>query len=248
MTEKKIIVFDIDNTLTESRSAMDEVMVELFCRLLSVKKVAIVSGGAFHQFDKQIIGHLLQGCNLSNLYLFPTKGGEMYEYKDNNWIKIYEEKLSLNDRQKIREAFEKVLGEVDFIPNESYGDKLQDRETQFTFSALGEDAPTDLKKAWDPDFAKRQILKKELDVLLPEFDIGIGGSTSIDISKKGIDKAYAIRKIMEYLKLTKEEILFIGDAIFPGGNDYPAVSTGVECIKVKDYHETEDVIRKILEK
>nr|MCU0680628.1 HAD-IIB family hydrolase [Planctomycetota bacterium] len=112
--------------------------------------------------------------------------------------------------------------------------------------ALGQDAPVSLKKDWDADATKRIELKKHLDKYLPEFTVEIGGSTSIDITQKNIDKAYAIEKICEYLNIKADEILFIGDAIFEGGNDYSIIKTPVPYIDVDDYNETKDIIRKII--
>lgn len=247
MASKKIVVFDLDGTLAESRSSLDSEMAILFCELLSRKKVAIISGGGFPQFEKQVLNLLShKNCNFDNLYIFPTKGGSMFQHKNGEWEKIYEEKLSDEEKKKIKDAFEKVLKVAYFIPTESYGEKLEDRDSQFTFSALGHDAPFDLKQKWDPDASKRMMLKKALDQYLGDFDVGIGGSTSIDVTKKNIDKAYAINKIMEYLNIKKEEIVFVGDSLFPGGNDYPVIKTGVLTIPVKSVSETKNIVRSFL--
>ena len=74
----------------------------------------------------------------------------------------------------------------------------------------------------------------------------MGGATSIDITKPGIDKAYGIRKLRDILGIEIKEMIFIGDALFPGGNDHPARETGVVCIQVRDPNETKRVIEAIL--
>ena len=43
-----------------------------------------------------------------------------------------------------------------------------------------------------------------------------------------------------------KEMIFIGDAVFPGGNDYPAKEAGALSIEVKDPHETKRVIEAII--
>ena len=113
-------------------------------------------------------------------------------------------------------------------------------------SALGQDAPLTEKKTWDPDFAKRKKMKSILDPLLPDFSIQRGGTTSIDITRPGIDKAYGISKLHETLGIAVRDMIFIGDAIFPGGNDYPAKQAGVESVQVRDPHETKRVIESIV--
>ena len=122
---------------------------------------------------------------------------------------------------------------------------IEDRESQITYSALGQEAPLAEKKGWDPDFSKRKAIKALLDVPLADFSVRLGGSTSIDITLPGIDKAYGMRKLQEVLGIATHDMLFIGDALFPGGNDYPARETGATCIQVRDPEETKRVIEAI---
>ncbi len=103
-----------------------------------------------------------------------------------------------------------------------WGEEIEDRGSQITFSALGQQAPNKEKEKWDPDFTKRKKIKVFLDNLIPEFSVRLGGETSIDITKPGIDKAYGIKKLRDTLGIAIHEMIFIGDALFPGGNDYPA--------------------------
>lgn len=102
------------------------------------------------------------------------------------------------------------------------------------------------KEKWDPDFAKRKEIKAILDRLIPDYSVRLGGSTSIDVTKAGIDKAYGIRKLEEMLNILPGEMIFIGDALFPGGNDYPAKQAGVQCIAVNCPDDTKRVIETIL--
>lgn len=246
--KKKIIVFDLDGTLAESKQSLDVEMSSLLDKLLGTKKVAIITGGGFPQLKKQVIEKLSSATDrFTNLYLFPTKGAVMYDFNGTNWQKIYEKPLTDEDKKKIIDAFDKIYGEVDFLPKEHYGKILEDRNSEFTFSALGQDAPVELKKYWDMDNSKRLELKRILDKYLPEFAVEVGGSTSIDITQKSIDKAYAIEKISEYLNINKDDILFIGDTIFEGGNDYSVIKTAVENIDVNDYNETKNIIRDIID-
>jgi hydroxymethylpyrimidine pyrophosphatase-like HAD family hydrolase len=111
---------------------------------------------------------------------------------------------------------------------------------------LGQQAPLEQKTKWDPDFAKRKKIKAALDLLIPGFSVRLGGATSIDVTKHGIDKAYGIRKLRDVLHLPIDQMIFIGDAVFPGGNDYPAKQAGALTIAVKDPHETKRVIEAII--
>ncbi len=101
------------------------------------------------------------------------------------------------------------------------------------------------KAKWDPDFAKRKAIEAILAPLIPNFSIELGGATSIDVTRPGIDKAYGIRKLRDTLHIAIADMMYVGDAIFPGGNDYPAKQAGCESIRVKDPHETKRVIEAI---
>lgn len=246
---KKLIIFDLDGTLAESKSPITKKMSNVLKKLLQNYSVAIISGGAFPQFEKQFLNNLSIPKNLLNkLYLFPTCATSFFKFKNKEWEEIYSEKLSIDDKQKILEAFKKTFNQVGFIIPKKllYGKIIEDRDTQITFSALGQDAPVDLKKQWDPTHVKRLAMIEILQNYLPEFEIRSGGSTSIDITKKGIDKAYGIFKIQELLKFSIGEMLFIGDAIFPGGNDFAVVSTGVESISTSGPEHTIEIILDLL--
>ena len=102
------------------------------------------------------------------------------------------------------------------------------------------------KKKWDPDFSKRKQIKAVLDKSIPEFSVRLGGTTSVDVTKQGVDKAYGIRKLRDILGVAVSGMIFVGDALFPGGNDYPAIEAGVVSIQVRDPNETKRVIEAII--
>ena len=243
---KKLVIFDLDGTLAESKAAIDEEMSVLFSQLLTVARVAIISGGDWPQFEKQVIGHLPVGTDLSSLSILPTDGTKYYAYDEEGWKKIYSENFSPQEKEKIEDALKKATEQSGFVAEKTWGYLIDDRESQITYSALGQKAPLGPKKAWDPDFKKRKKIKQLLEKLIPEFGISLGGATSIDITRSGIDKAYGIRKLRDRLKIAVKDMLFLGDALFEGGNDYPARATGADCIQVRDPEETKKIITTII--
>jgi phosphomannomutase len=242
---KKLIVFDLDGTLAKSKAALDDEMGTLLERLLAVVKVAIISGGDFPQFQIQVIDHLPAGSDLCNLSILPTSGTKFYEYTD-SWQRLYSDDLSDADKKKIEDALERAVAQSGFQPAQQWGERIEDRGTQITYSALGQQAPLEEKAKWDPDFAKRKQIKAILDKALPDFSVRLGGTTSIDVTRPGIDKAYGIRKLQDVLGIPIAQMLFVGDAIFPGGNDYPAFQAGAESIEVRDPDETKRVIEAVV--
>jgi HAD superfamily hydrolase (TIGR01484 family) len=243
---KKLIVFDLDGTLAESKAAIDKEMAQLFSGLLDVAKVAIISGGDWPQFEKQVIAHLPKHTKLSRLSILPTCGTKFYQYKPSGWKKIYSEDFTADEKKKIIDSLNQAVEKSGFKADKTWGDQVEDRESQITFSALGQKAPLEPKKAWDPDFKKRKKIKVILDKLIPEFAVHLGGATSIDITKPGIDKAYGMYKLRDTLKITIKQMLFMGDALFDGGNDQPARTTGADCIQVRDPQETKRVIEGVI--
>src|SRR3989338_8609268 len=183
---KKLIIFDLDGTLALSKSAMDLEMALLLVGLLKADKmVAIISGGKYAQFQKQILPVMAKagaGLGLRNLFLFPTCGAAFYKFDSLSWQQVYAENLLPYEKNKIKNAFGAAFSKLNYVhPTKVYGEILEDRDTQITFSALGQQAPLELKEAWDPDSAKRLQIINVLALYLPEFDLAVGGTTSIDV-------------------------------------------------------------------
>ncbi len=243
---KSLVIFDLDGTLAKSKSALEKSMADLLDKLLTVAKVAVISGGAWPQFEKQLLSNLPKDDKLNDLYLLPTSGTKFLKYDDGKWNQLYAEDFTPEDKTKIIDALNKALDDTGLREKKHYGDIIEDRGSQITMSALGQEAPLDVKKDWDPDFAKRKKIKAVLDPLIPEFSVGMGGASSIDVTRPGVDKAYGIEKLKEVLGIPIKQMIFIGDALFPGGNDEPARKTGTTCIRVRDPLETERVIEAIV--
>jgi phosphomannomutase len=238
---KALVVFDLDGTLAPSKSAIDPEMGRLLRALLKVVKVAIISGGDLSQFKEQVLAHLPQDADLDKLSLLPTSGTRFLQHAG-DWHTLYAEDLTEAQKQKIIAALNTAVAASGFKADKTWGDLIEDRESQITYSALGQHAPLDAKQTWDPDFEKRKKIKAALDPALPGFSVRLGGSTSIDVTLPGIDKAYGIGKLRDVLGVATRDMVYVGDALFPGGNDAPARTTGAVCIQVRDPNETKRVI------
>ena len=247
LTNKKLIAFDVDGTLAQSRSPIDIEMAEILKKLLEVKQVAIITGGAFADIKRQILNIIgINDEQNKNLTLLPTNGGGLWVF-DHEWKELSSHKLSPEAKEKIIKAINEVIGcEGCKNINDGSGEKIQDRNSEITYSALGEHAAIEEKQAWDPDFKKRIYLQSELMKRLPEFEVKIGGTTSIDITSSGMDKAYGIKKLIEHYNYNKEDILFFGDAVYENGNDYPVFLMGVDTIKVVSPNETKERLIRLL--
>ncbi len=242
---KKLIVFDLDGTLADSKSSLDPEMSVLLHDLLRVVKVAVISGGNWPQFEEQLLSSLPHDGRLANLSLLPTCGTKFFQF-GGDWKEIYSEDLTTAEKDTIVSNVQKAFDAAGFTVERVWGEQIEDRGSQITFSALGQQAPLEEKDEWDPDFAKRTKIKAILDRLMPEFSVRMGGTTSIDVTRLGIDKAYGIRKLRDLFGISVKDMIFIGDALFAGGNDYPAEEAGVVSIPVTGPEQTKLVTQAII--
>ena len=229
-----LVAFDLDGTLAESKQPLKDPMGEALADLLAVANVAVISGGDWPQFQKQVASRLPARADLSKLWLMPTTGTKLYTHQDGEWSRVYAELFDPDQKKQILEAFDASLAATGFTPERTWGERIEDRGSQITFSALGQQAPVSAKEVWDPDFAKRKVIQADLRTRLPELSINMGGATSIDITQKGVDKGYGLKRLRDASGIPLEQMMFIGDAIFPGGNDYPAKELGLETVRVRD--------------
>ncbi len=246
---KKTIVCDLDGTLARSKSSLTPEMAEVICRLLPKYSFVVVSGGAFSQFEKQFLSSFSCPKELmKNLYLFPTMGSTCYVYDEesDDWKQTYNENFTEIEKIEIIKALNESIAESGLDLSSPYGGIIEDRGSQVTFSGRGQDAPIDVKVKWDHDQIRRKALVELIKKRIPQYEISIGGTTSIDITRKGVDKAYAIRKIEELLKVKDEDIIFVGDALFKGGNDAAVKKTHIDYIQTDGPDQTIEILRNYL--
>jgi phosphomannomutase len=243
-----LIAFDLDDTLAPSKSSLDPRMAGLLADLLEVVQVCVISGGQFGQFQSQLIAGLPASATpwFGRLHLLPTCGTQYYRYEDGTWTQQYAENLTDEQKSGALSAVESCAKQLGLWETKTWGPILEDRGSQITFSALGQDAPVDAKRAWDPTGSKKESLRAAAQPLLPELEVRSGGSTSIDITRKGIDKAYGMRKLAELTSIPIARMVFVGDRLDEGGNDYPVKATGVRTHAVTGWQDTADFVMRFL--
>lgn len=242
----RLVAFDLDDTLAPSKSPLDPRMAQAMMGLLDELPVCVISGGNFAQFELQLVGGLpVEPAGLERLHLMPTCGTQYFLWGDGGWAAQYAE--TLTDDQKSRalaavEAEAKRLGLWEEGRTRTWGAILEDRGSQITFSALGQQAPVEIKKQWDPSGEKKNGLRAAVQELLPDLEVRSGGSTSVDITRRGIDKAYGMRRLAELTGIPLDAMLFVGDRLDPDGNDYPVKAMGVACVAVEGWEQTAEWI------
>lgn len=245
---KKLIAFDLDGTLAPSKSPLPDTMAALLRRLLNEHEVCVISGGKFEQFETQLLGNLeASEEELAHLHIMPTCGTRYYLYNSEtkHWKLQYAEDFTEEEKQRIITVVNETIKEFGYDKTKVYGPQIEDRGSQISWSALGQDIVTELgpegvrlKEEWDPTNEKKFALRDAIALKIPEFEVRSGGVTTIDITKLGIDKAYGMNKLMDALSLEKKDILFLGDRIQEGGNDYPVKAMGVDTVAVDGWEQT----------
>jgi len=246
---KKLLAFDLDDTLAITKSPISDEMVETLSEVLNHFDVCVISGGRFEQFIIQIIDRLpIDATRLKRLHLMPTCGTRYYRYDEvsNEWVLQYAEDLTDTQKAEIKEALESSAKELGLWPENPAGEVIEDRQSQLTYSALGQQATPADKYAWDPDGSKKLAIRNLAAPKLPGLEVRVGGTTSIDVTRVGIDKAYGMQKLIDELGITKEDILFFGDKLSEGGNDYPVKAFGIESVEVSHAEDTIEKLKQIL--
>lgn len=248
MTAPRLVAFDLDDTLAPSKSPIDPRIGRLLLALAERVEVAIISGGQLQQFTSQVVERLPQtdAATLERFHLMPTCGTQYYRLSPDGIETIYA--LSLTDDEKTRAlgAVEEEARRLDLWAAEPWGDILEDRGSQITFSALGQRAPLEAKMAWDPTGEKKNSLRDAVAARIPDLEVRSGGSTSVDITHRGIDKAYGMRRLAEETGIDLDDMLFVGDRLDEHGNDYPVLAMGVTCHAVEGWEQTAAFLDELL--
>jgi len=252
----QLVAFDLDDTLAPSKSAIDPTMARLLVHLAELVPVCIISGGRFEQFQSQVLARIEEFREhkdsasseaFSRFHLMPTCGTQYYVWTAGQWSRLYSEDLPRGDKDQIVQVLTAGAKSLGLWESRTWGPIIEDRGSQITFSALGQAAPAESKTAWDPHGVKKERLRAYAAERLPGLEVRSGGSTSVDVTRKGIDKAYGLMKIINRLGITRTNVLFVGDRLDVGGNDYPVKAMGIRCVAVEKWQDTAIFIRGMIQ-
>ncbi|WP_111467042.1 HAD-IIB family hydrolase [Microbacterium suaedae] len=242
-----VVAFDLDDTLAPSKSPVDPRVAQQLVDLARRVEVAVISGGQIGQFRAQLVDRLPDATDaLAHIHLLPTCGTAYYRHDGSDFSLLYSRDLTDDEKSRALAAIEEEAKRLGYWETETWGPILEDRGSQITFSALGQSAPVDAKKAWDPTSEKKSELRDAVAARLPDLEVRSGGSTSVDITRKGIDKAYGMHQLAEQSGISLDDMLFYGDRLDEGGNDRPVLDMGVACVAVTGWEDTADKLDALL--
>lgn len=244
----KVVAFDVDGTLVEVGHDIPLKLGVLLQELVKVAQVAIISGRSLHEIDKVLATMSLDENFKGNLFALPACGASLHAY-DEGWSEIYMHAMSEDEHQHIEGVLhEHALDSAHLSKEGLYMPRIINRGSAITLVAFDHELSPEEKRAWDPTREKREALKSIIEPLLPSHTVTIGGLGSLDITQKGVDKGYGVRELAKHLSIKEEEIIFVGDMLFPGGNDYPVTQTDARTISVTGPEDTIKFVEGLLGK
>lgn len=228
----KHFIFDMDCTLTESRAQIKKQMAEGLQKILDKGgDIVVITGADNPRIKKQMKG---------------APKGITYLSQNGNCCKYWEHKLNQEQKNVILEHIH-LIKEIysDLFVDVDHNDLIQDRGCQITFSLVGHHADPKRKKVFDPDGERRSKIITEHAFVHPELMARLGGTTSIDYTLENGSKGENIRALLKVKDWQAEDCLYMGDAIYPNGNDGTLVGIVPNLINVDGPGETLKIVNKL---
>ena len=227
----KHLFFDLDDTLTLSRSAIDGDMKELLSSL--GKDLVVISGAQSSQIRTQIgdVSTIVMGQN----------GNEAIDVSGDI---LWREPISEEDEQVIRKHIDALKSFLAIRPRRE-DDLVEHRGAQISYSIIGHNEDVTIKKSFDPDRSKRRSLLMAVPFTSRTIEVKLGGTTCFDYFLKGRHKGFNISKLIAHKGWNANDCLYFGDALVPGGNDETVVGV-IETISVDNHRHTYKILKEHL--
>jgi len=243
-----LVIADMDGTLTESRQAIDQKMVDVILKLLKNHYFCIISGATYERIKSQVLNIFPLLVHMTNLYVVAQSGAEIYAY---NGL-LYKKTMSSAAKRLIELLIRNSGIGIDPEFFVKHGIKIGqdnpmvvDKGGQITYSIIGVNTDIQIKKATDPDASRRKEIVAYLKPFLPPgIEMAIGGTTSIDFTPKGINKRSGVQYIQRKLDIDIKDILYIGDKCFEGGNDW--IGSEYKYRNVSGPEETLKILQELM--
>ena len=228
---RKIVLFDMDGTLTPPREHLDYSLVDTIAKLCKYADIGVVSGSDY-EYIMQQCGFLTTKDEIKQkLHILPCNGTMHYappSYREGEYKLIHS-----NDMRKvlgnsdINTLFKKIINYQDHIVSHYdiplTGHFVSYRGSMINWCPIGRNATKEHRERFvdfDLCFGMSSFRRTILEQVKEEFmnakinvTIKLGGETSFDIFPTGWDKTYALSHFPDY------KIWFLGDRCGDNGND-----------------------------
>lgn len=232
MSKYKHLFFDMDQTIAPARQKM---LADMYALLSSrTEDIIVVSGSSVEQMPHQLGDLHSFRLGQNGNHAVAADGTEL-------WYTPLEERHRTEILDHINEVVEILEHE---LTNE--WNPIEDRGAQITFSPIGNTAPVEIKKTYDPDRSKRLSLLDKIPFASEDLIVKIGGSTSLDYLHKDRHKGTNVQKLIDFMKWNKDECVYFGDGLYPGGNDEAVIGV-IETVFVEDHIDCFNKLKQLLD-
>ncbi len=226
----KHLFFDMDMTIAPSR---EPILPEMFDLLSSLPQDIIIVSG-------QDVMKILWQSNSLRAYRLGQNGNHAI---DPEGVELWNTPLEPHHRDQILDHIKEVMEILDHEVNHDWT-PIEDRGAQITFSPIGNSAPVGITRVYDPDRSKRLKLIETIPFASEDLVVKIGGSTSLDYLHKDRHKGANVTKLIELAGWNKDECIYYGDGLYPGGNDEAVIGV-IETVLVDDHIDTYHKLRAL---
>ena len=223
----KVIAFDLDGTLTQHRTPLDDANRAVLDKLSKKYRILMVGAGMCARIFNQMGGYPVD--------ILGNYGLQYAKYNpETKTIDVIRDTVLPCDRESSAQKVEMMRRE--FGLNEYAGESIEFHASgAITFPLLGKSAKIEDKLAFDPDRAKRRPMYPRVKELFPEYTVFIGGSSSFDMVPAPNDKYYALSKLCAEEGYSHDEVLYVGDDYLEGGNDHAVAVSDIAFVTIDDY-------------
>jgi len=227
--EYKHFFFDLDETVTPSRSVILPHAKELMGTL--PVDIAIISGLAPDVIKKHIDG--------LRVITMGQNGNCAFDYEGNQ---LWNDVLTETEKNKILSHISQIVTENDFEWQDE-ADIIEDRDSQIAYSLIGHHEDVARKKLSDPKLELRQHALATYPLVDDAIEVRISGSTTLDYLRKGSHKGTNVARLIKHYGWNKDDCLYFGDRLHPGGNDEPVIGV-IDTVAVVDHEHTYQLLKE----
>ena len=231
----KLIAFDLDGTLKQHRSPLEEKNRQVLSQLRQRYALVMVGAGACQRIFRQM-GEF-------PIAIIGNYGMQQAEYDEEAaaLCLVRSDTVPVDREEVLRRAAEIRQR---FNLHDFAGETLEIHPSgMLTFPVLGTQAAIADKLQYDPDKKKRRVMYDDVCKLFFDYHVMIGGSSSFDIVPRQYGKRNALLRYAQEKGLSMQDILYCGDDYRPGGNDYDVYEGGIPFLKVDDYRAFSQVVQ-----
>lgn len=231
----KLLLFDVDGTLTEPMKVITEDMINILSKFHDID-LGIVGGSNYEKIKFQL------GDSIK-LFKWHFSENGLLSYCDGKLINKVSivDYLGEDNYQKLINVCLRVMAEIK-LPIKR-GNFIELRNGMINITPIGRSCSYEERVAFNNYDKEHKIrehmieqIKKEIN--MDNIQFAIGGQISIDIFPCGWDKSYCLKFLEDY-----DEIYFFGDKTCEGGNDYEIFNNDrVKGFSVLNYKHTMELL------